>query len=115
MAGNVTPFRRPINWEKLRQDQAERVIQERVALAKGRNVIFTDHAQERMDERSITRADAFRVLRDGHCDEPKRNEKGDWEVLVTKKIMGNREAGVATVILTNNNTLIIKTVEWIDP
>jgi Domain of unknown function (DUF4258) len=111
---NVTPLRRPINWDKLRSDEAERVIRERALPDGTRNVIFRDHAWERVSEREITREDVFDILRTGFCGEPYLNEKGDWQVIVTKRIKGNREAGAVTIVLQEGDKLIIRTVEWMD-
>ena len=93
-------MRRPINWNRLRLDEAEGLIRSRSRPDKTGNVIFTNHAEERMEERGITRHQAMTVLRGGQCSTPKLNDKGDWEVLVSKKIAGSRDVGVATVIVT---------------
>lgn len=79
------------------------------------NVAFSDHAEERMDERGITDLDALRVLRTGEIVgpiEPGRN-KGEWKCKVTAPIKGRREVGVATLLIRNRR-LRIKTVEWED-
>ena len=113
--GEITPFRRPINWTRVRTDEAERVIRSR-SMPGTDNVVFTDHTWDRVSEREITRADVFDILRTGHChDQPVLNEKGDWQVIVSKRIAGRREAGALTIMLEKNNLLIIRTVEWIDP
>lgn len=113
--GEVTPFRRPVNWSKLRTDEAEQVIKQRSQPDRTANVIFTDHAWDRVDEREITREDVFRILREGHCsDEPAKNDKGHWQAIMTKRIQGSREAGVVTVILEDDDKLIIRTVQWMD-
>ena len=111
--GEVTPFRRPINRNKLRADEAETVIRQRAEVTV--QVIFTDHTWERVPEREITRADTFDILQTGHClDQPKRNERGNWQVIVSKRLAGHREAGAVTVILEGEEKLIIRTVEWMD-
>lgn len=111
---NVVPFKRPTNWDRLRADDAEKLVQERAS--KTDNVIFTNHATVRIDQRNISAIEVFRILRTGTIHNPPvRNEKGDWEVLVTKRITGNhREAGVATIILTADDKLVVKTVRWED-
>ena len=92
--GEVTPFRRPINWNKLRADEAETVIRRRAGPEDTGQVIFTDHTWDRVPEREINRADTFDILRTGYClDQPKRNERGNWQVTVSKRLAGHREAG----------------------
>lgn len=113
--GSVMPFRRPINWEKLRTDEAERVVRERAREGKTGNVILSDHTWDRVSEREITRKDIFRILREGHClEDPIKNEKGNWQVIIVKRIAGSREAGVVTVILDDEEGLVVRTVEWMD-
>ncbi|MES1192662.1 MAG: DUF4258 domain-containing protein [Steroidobacter sp.] len=78
------------------------------------NVIISDHALERMDERDIPDVDVFRVLRGGFVDEePLQTEFDEWQCKIVLKIRGAREAGVVTIIL-HENRLLIKTVEWED-
>ncbi|MDF1732962.1 MAG: DUF4258 domain-containing protein [Minwuia sp.] len=113
--GEVTPFERPINWDKLRRDEAERVIRERAAPENTGRVIITDHAFDRVGQRSITRAEVMRILREGRChSDPELTEHGEWKVVISKKVLGGREAGVVTVILNDNKRLVIPTVEWMD-
>ena len=111
---NVVRIRRPIHWDNLRADEAEWIIRERVA--DSGNVIFTDHTWDRVDEREITREDTFMILERGFCQgQPEKNEKGNWQVVVTRRLAGRREAGAVTIILENEESLIIRTVEWVDP
>lgn len=113
--GEVTPFRRPINWEKLRADEAETVIRQRAAPENAENVFFTNHTWDRVSEREITREDLSDILSTGYCsDQPRRNERGNWQVIISKRMAGSREAGAVTVILEDEVTLIIRTVEWIN-
>ncbi len=78
-------------------------------------MIFTDHTWERVAEREINRADVSDILRTGFClDQPKRNERGNWQVIVSKRLAGHREAGAVTIILEGEDKLIVRTVEWID-
>ena len=108
-----TPFRRPINWDRLRTDEAERLIRERAATTG--NVIFGVHAYDRIEERSIIQSDVYRILRTGFVEgTPARNEEGNWEAVVTKRMSGGREAGVVTIILSENEYLFVKTVQWMD-
>ena len=112
---NVTPFRRPINWGRLRTDEAERVIRQRASPENTGQVIFTNHTWDRVPEREIPRKDVFDILRTGYClGQPIRNERGHWQVIVSKQIAGRREAGAVTIILESEEMLIIRTVEWMD-
>ena len=78
-------------------------------------MILTNHTWDRVSEREITRDDLFDILRTGYCrDKPKRNEKGNWQAIIAKRIAGQREVGVVTVIFEGEEYLIIGTVEWMD-
>ena len=97
----------------MRQDEAERVIKNRSANSD--NVIFTDHAWDRVDERDLTRADVSKILQEGYCQtEPERNEEGEWQVIMVARIAGSRDAGAVTVILEGESKLVIRTVQWMD-
>lgn len=86
------------------------------SLAKeSKNVGFSWHAEERMDERGITDLDALRVLRSGSISgaiEPGAYE-GEWKCKVVGAIKGRREVGVVTLLIKNRK-LRVKTVEWED-
>lgn len=113
--GDVTHFPRPIRWDRLRSDEAERIVRQRSQEGATGQVIFTDHTWDRVSEREITQRDVYRILRTGHCHKaPIKNEKGDWQATMVKKIAGNRDAGVVTVILEDKELLIIRTVQWMD-
>lgn len=80
-----------------------------------KNVAFSNHAEERMDERGISDLDALRVLRSGCLSgsiEPGAYE-GEWKCKIVAPIKGRREVGVVT-ILVKNRKLRVKTVEWED-
>lgn len=110
--GDIVPIR-PIRWGALRQDEAEREVRARAQ--KRGNVIITDHAFDRVEGREITEPDVIHILRTGHVEvEMERLSGNDWKVLVTKRMKGRREAGVATIILREDKLLIVKTVEWVD-
>lgn len=110
---NVTSLR-PIRWDRLRADEAQRVIRQRCQIDGTANVVFTEHAWDRVSERDITRLDVFDILRFGECDEPRKNERGAWQVIVSGRRKGSREAGIVTVIVENEEKLIIRTVQWMD-
>ena len=107
-------MRRPVKWKQLRPDEAERIVRERAQ--DSAQVIFGDHAFERIDERSITQLDAYRILRTGYLEgSPVQNLEGDWEVNVVKRMPGSsREAGVAVIIIREGEDLFVKTVKWMD-
>lgn len=109
-----TPFRRPIRWESLRADEAERVIRKRAADTS--NVIFGDHAFDRIEDRSITTVDALRILRKGFVQAAslQKNIDGEWEAIVEKRMPGGREAAVVTIVFRETDKLFVKTVMWLD-
>jgi Domain of unknown function (DUF4258) len=77
-------------------------------------VIFMHHAEERMEQRDISRPDVLEVLRSGYVDDTPREEfAGEWKCKVTSKLRG-RTAGVVTVVVDAESQLIIVTVEWED-
>lgn len=80
-----------------------------------KNVGFSDHAEERMDERGITDLDVFRVLRSGDISGPIVAGKfeGEWKCKIVAPVKGRREVGVVTLLIRNKK-LRIKTVEWED-
>jgi hypothetical protein len=78
------------------------------------NVIFTDHAFERMEERSFNDIDVLRVLRTGFVEElPTDVGHGNWQCKVVRRMPNGREAGVITIILVKGK-LLVRTVEWED-
>lgn len=111
----VIPIKDAINWQRLRTDDAEKII--RLRARNTENVIVIGHPEDRLVERGFLMSDIYRILRTGHISKPPfLNDRGDWEVLVTRIMKGTRrEAGVATIILTNDDKLIVKTIRWEDP
>lgn len=80
------------------------------------NVRFTEHAQERMEERDITVFDIQNVLKKGEIvGNPKKcpKNKNSWICKLVRHARGNRDIGVITVIV-NMEHLKIVTVEWED-
>ncbi len=78
------------------------------------NVFFGDHALERMEERGITDAQVYEVLRKGRVSEPPALTKlGEWKCKIVNELRGGRQVGVVTIILKSGK-LFIKTVEWED-
>lgn len=80
-----------------------------------RNVVITNHAEDRLIERDISDAMMFRVLRKGEIDgDISRGKKaGDWVVKITGCMLGSRDVGVVTAVVQNRQLVII-TVEWED-
>ena len=79
------------------------------------NVILSKHAMERMAERDIADIEVFRILRDGIlAEEPTQTTRGEWKLKLVKRLRGNRDAGVVTIILHGDRKLLVKTVEWED-
>lgn len=108
-----TPPPRPINWQRLRREEAERIIHERAQISD--NINWTEHALERSQERDITSQEIYRILRDGQVlQEPTLNDHGDWEAVIQRRVRGNRDAGAVTIIIEKNNELTLKTVMWMD-
>ena len=115
MSENILPFRRPINWAKLRSDEAEAIIRHRASPDTTGNVVFTNHTWQRVSEREIPTDAVYKILRTGWVSEgPFQNENGEWQVTVAKPLKGNRNAGVVTVIVDDDKTLVVLTVEWMD-
>jgi len=78
-------------------------------------VIFADHAQERMEERGMTDADGYAVLRLGELKGRVSAgvNPGEWKCKVVAKLRGSRLIGVAVIVIMNEH-LFVKTVEWED-
>ncbi len=107
---------RPVHWGRLRADEAERIVRERAAASA--NVIFGAHAFERVELRSITEIDARTILSKGHVEgAPVLMKNGvDWKVVVVRRMPGEREAGVVTIVFAPpRQELFVMTVEWMDP
>jgi hypothetical protein len=79
------------------------------------NIIWTNHARERMEERGITSHDAILVLRYGSVtDRPTSGKKdGDWVCKIVKRTIGIRDVGVITAVVSGDKLIVI-TVEWED-
>jgi hypothetical protein len=111
------PLRRPPRWELLRSDEAERIIRE-WSKDTGR-VIITSHAFERVEERSelelVDTPTIYRILQTGQVfGEPTKNERGHWQAIMAARMPGGREACAVTVIVRDDQTLIVRTVMWKD-
>lgn len=97
---------------RLTAQAATKVIRERAQDTA--NVILTEHAQERMDERGILAPEVFTILRKGEVyNTPERMSGGDWKAEVEMRMPGGREAVVVTVIRVADS-LVVVTVMWKD-
>lgn len=92
--------------------QAERLIAQ--LAEESSRIYYTNHAQDRMEERNVSMQDIEKILRNGFCaEQPMRDEKGQWKCKLIRHHHGNRDVGVVTVIL-RSQALLIVTVEWED-
>src|SRR3982750_4270191 len=94
------PFLRPVNWRRIRADEAELIIKERVK--KTENVFFSLHAFDRVEERSILQEDVYWILETGSVEGTPACNDGEWTVTVVKRMPGSREAGVVTLFVQEN-------------
>jgi hypothetical protein len=89
----------------------------RVLAAKSENIIFTTHALEQMEAREIFDGDVLSIYRSEASSikgEVKKGKgTGEYHCKVVRRIRGNREAGVVTIILPADKLLVL-TVEWED-
>ena len=104
---------RPIRWDRLNQQEAERVVREYAE--DSANIIFGTHSLDREEERDISTTECLRILREGFVEpEPKMNKNGEWEVIVTKTLRTQRSASAVTIILREDKKLFVKTLMWRD-
>lgn len=106
------PLKTSVVQYRLTIAMAQKRIRE--AATESGNIIFGNHALERMEQRGIYDVQVLEILRTGMIvDNPEQTEFREWKCKVVKKLRGAREAGVITVIM-NSGKLFIKTVEWED-
>jgi hypothetical protein len=59
--------------------------------------------------------DVYWILETGTVQaRPTKENSGEWKVIVVKRMPGTREAGVVTLIAQDDDTLFVKTVQWMD-
>lgn len=90
--------------------------QERIrqAATNSANVVITEHAEKRLQQRGLTTRDLRTILTDGYVDDPPdETESHDWKCKVTRTMPGGRIAGAITVIVAGGRLIVI-TVEWED-
>ena len=113
---NVSRFERPVRWEKPRMDELEKVIRSRSKQTE--NVIISDHAFDRVEERDITQQDVYNILRTGVVLENIENvskQPNTWKVQVMKALNGGyRQAIAVTLVVKDDDHLFVKTVMWRD-
>ena len=101
----MVPFR-------MTASRAEAIIRE--TAQDSDNVIFGDHARERMEERDFSDLEMLGALRTGMVmEEPTKMPRGEWKCKVVKRLRGVRDVGVVTIVLLSGK-LFLKTVEWED-
>jgi hypothetical protein len=106
------PPHQPVTNFRLTPGMAEQRV--RATAKDSDNVIFSEHALERMEERGFDDIQVLEILRTGMVTEqPTLTEFKEWKCKIEKKLRGGREAG-AVVIILQNAKLFIKTVEWED-
>jgi hypothetical protein len=106
------PLKRPINWARLRPDDAERIIRERSQNTD--NVIIGTHAYDRVETRTIVQEDVYWILQTGMVEGQPSLDDGEWKVIMVRRMPGTRVAGVVTLIVEENDEIFVKTVEWMD-
>jgi hypothetical protein len=108
------------NVEQFRPNPAKlerriREIAEDSSNVRWRSSNYETHSESRMDWRDITDKMMFEVLRTGFLTGEIEAGKhaGEWKAKMCKRMKGQREVGVVTIVLRNER-LFIKTVEWED-
>jgi hypothetical protein len=82
--------------------------------ADSKNIDWSRHAIERMEERDIIDAEVLRILRRGSIKgEPERARLAEWKCKMVLRMTGGRDAGVVTIIMKNDRLFVV-TVEWED-
>lgn len=106
---------RPIRWSNLRSDEALKEIHRRLKVA---SPFISPHAFDRMNEREeagkLNTVDMMKILMTGTVTQNPRPEQGGWIVVVEKRLVGCREAGVVTLIAHPGDELEVWTVQWMD-
>ena len=73
-----------------------------------------DRAEEREEQEALNIEDALDILRTGFIVSQPARARNGWMCKVIKNVLGNRDAGVVTLILTACDKLRVITVEWED-
>ena len=106
---------RPIQWTRLRTDEAEREIRRRLKIA---DPFVSPRAYDQMEYREeqgrLNSVDMMTILSKGAVYKEPRLEEGGWVVIVEKRMPGARDAGVVTLIVNPGDDLEVWTVGWMD-
>lgn len=79
-----------------------------------KKVLFTRHVEERMIQKSITRAQIMRCLKHGHITEgPAQDMKGGWKFRVEVIAAGDSIKVVASLFINENNNNIVVITAYI--
>ena len=110
----------------MRKPAVSKVVKFRLSAAKGqqrvrelaadsKNLVWTDHIQQRMAERGIDADGVLRILRSGDVEEEtlEAEKAGDWKIKLVRLMKSGRVAGVVTVLVANSR-LVLVTTEWED-
>lgn len=102
----------PVQSRPLPRDLINRI---RLLAALSRNIRFTEHAFDRMEERGITTLDTLRALRAGRIEGEiaAGRRAGEWICKVVERQPKARALGVVTVVV-EDRMLRVVTVEWED-
>jgi len=106
------PLQRPVNWQRLRSDEAERVVKERARQTD--NVFFAAHAFARIEERAIVQEDVYWILETGSVEGYPIFDDGEWKVVMVRRLPGKREAGVVTLRLIPLTQVRLYLVFWLN-
>ena len=108
------PNGEPSNVRRLALSAKRAEDRVRQFVADSGNVILSNHAIQRMEQRGFDDTDVHNILRKGIVeDAPEEIRDGDWKCKVTMRMKGGRHAGVVTIILSRGK-LLVMTVEWED-
>jgi len=115
MKDRKTVVVRPIRWDCLRTDEAEREIQRRLAIA---DPFVRIHAFERAalreEQGRLNAVDMMNILRTGDIYKAPESHEEGWVVTIEKRMPGTRLAGVVTLIAHPGDDLEVWTVQWMD-
>ena len=102
MVGTVLPFRIP-------PSRQEALAQVRRRAEDSQNILWTQHARERMEERDITVRQALRTIKGGNIhDKIVPDGEDEWKVTLKKRDAGPTVHVV--VALSGDDSLIVITV-----
>lgn len=65
-------------------------------------------------DRSIVAEDVYWILQEGRVEKAPIDEEGEWKVIMVRRMLEHREAGVVTLIVQDDDKVFVKTVERMD-